>query len=264
MTFYARLKHGSKYLDLSSGDYYLLPEFTPPSASSIPLMSGGSMLNRYSGGKRVDRSFTDRGMNLPLRIQGDSAAETHGLVRKLSAFIEVAMNDSTNPLEFVFGESNAVPYEPTWGQQFKHYEVKDAEQAIGNLYGIASINQSAIFVNVPLLVAPFATGLRQRVMTSTGGMLEHTWATPDGISRGLTIPLASRNEVQNPIFGHGTWNTGWADGANLTDVENTDPEYVLFGSSSAIISSGSTTFTLPTSTELKNQSFETVLFTFAT
>ena len=233
MTFYARLKHGSKHLDLSSGDYTLLPEFTPPSASSIPLMSGGSMLNRYSGGKRIDRSFADRGMNLPLRIQGDSAAETHGLVRKLSAFIEVAMNDSTNPLYFVFGESNAVPYEPTWGQQFKYYEVKDAEQAIGNLYGIASINQSAIFVNVPLLVAPFATGLRQRVGTATGTILEHTWATPDGISRGLCVLSNDRNYILNPVFGHSTFNTGWTDGAGVDTYENTDEEFVLLGTSSA-------------------------------
>ena len=233
MTFYARLKHGSKYLDLSSGDYYLLPEFTPPSASSIPLMSGGSMLNRYSGGKRIDRSFADRGMNLPLRIQGASAAETHGLVRKLSAFIEVAMNDSTNPLYFVFGESNAVPYEPKWGQQFKYYEVKDAEQAIGNLYGIASINQSAIFVNVPLLVAPFATGLRQRVGSATGLILERSYATPDGLSRGTQLHSAKTNLVTNPVFGHGTWDNDWTEGAGMRSSENTNKEYILFGSSSA-------------------------------
>jgi len=233
MGYYARLKHGARYIELDGGDYSLGMDYTPPAPVSNPLISRGNMLNRYSGGQRVDRSFSDRPMNLPLHVTGDSASETHNAVRRLASFIEVAMNDSAEPLYFVFGESNDVPYEPLWGQQFKYYEIKDATDALNGLYGIASIREQYIFVNLAVITSPLAVGKRQLVGSATGGVLEHTWATPDGISRGLALPEAATNYITNPIFGHGTWNNDWADAASLTDEENTDMEYVLFGSSSA-------------------------------
>lgn len=256
---YAKLKHGSKELDLSGGDYCLMPEFTPPPPAPIPLLTGGNMLNRYAGGRRVDRSFSDRPMNVPLVISGDSAAETHGLVRRLVSFIESAMMDSSDPLYFVYGESDAIPYEPKWGQQFKYYEIKDASQAIGNLYGIASIYESLIFVNLPMLVGPFAVGKRQLVGSATGSIRENTYTSPDGISRGTMIPEASTNKMTNPIFGHSTYNNGWTGGADTDITENTDDEYIIAGSSSArYVRTGNTAYTFTQSIDAGNTNDHTL------
>jgi len=226
MGYYARLKHGSRYIDLAGDVYNLLPGFTPPPPSPNPLLTGGNMLNKYSGGRRVDRSFIDRPLNLPIKIMGDTASETHMAVRRICSFIETAMLDSAEPLYFVYGESDAIPYEPHFGQQFRYYEIKDATQAIGGLYGVAGVNEKIIRINLSMLVGPLTVGLRQRVGSATGGILEHTFATDDGISRGTMIPITTTNEVSNPIFGHSTWNTNWTDQASLVDEENTDEEFV--------------------------------------
>ena len=248
MGFYAAFVHGSRTWTLNQGDDIVLAStYEPPQTSVNVSMSSGLMGNRLDGGTVTGRQFTDRSMTIPLHSKGTTVAETHGNISALESFIERSLMDTSYKLYFVFGASDAVTYTPKWGQNFRKYEVKAQHGAAINrdIYMVADIKENFIGYMLPLTVAPFAVGERQRVGSATGGILEHTWATPDGLSRGLVIPEARTNEISNPIFGHGTYDTGWTDGAELNIAKNTDSNYVLCGSNSVKMTAvGATTNTM--------------------
>ena len=83
------------------------------------------------------------------------------------------------------------------------------------------------------MIGPYARGRKQRVGSAIGGVLEDWIGSPDGISRGLIVPEATTNQMTNPVFGHGTWDNGWTDGAGVDSSENTNEDFLLFGTSSA-------------------------------
>ena len=74
MAYYAQLKHGSRFIDLSTGSYRLGPGFVPPSTDATSLLSGGNMLNKYSGGKLISKKYNDRGYGLSIRSLSMSSA----------------------------------------------------------------------------------------------------------------------------------------------------------------------------------------------
>lgn len=233
MGYYAALKCGSRVLNLNESPFGLDPSFVPPGGAVSPVIAQGWGL---SGGSVVDRDYPDRAFNLPLQISGSTVPETHGAVDRLDTFIEMALNYWTDDLYFVYGPSDAVPYDPQWGQRFFYYEIKERPgSGLMGDYGLGGTRMTRLLVNLGLIISPVATGQRQRMGSATGGILEHAWAA-SGLSRGLVIPQATENQMTNPIFGHSTWNTGWSTGGSLVAAKNTNKEFVLFGEASARIS----------------------------
>ena len=111
MGYYARLKHGSRYIELDDeAPFYLGASFVPPAPNPVPLFSGGNMLNQYSGGELKYKKYNDRSMSLPLRISANSVTETHQAARRLASIILTSLNDKSEKLYFVNGESDAIPY----------------------------------------------------------------------------------------------------------------------------------------------------------
>jgi hypothetical protein len=144
--------------------------------------------------------------------------------------------DQSTPLYFEFNPNDDVGFEPLWGQYGANYkyEVVFAKSPQLPGYPFESIRSGLLpRINLSLEIKPYALGLQQRVGSAIGGILEDTIGTTDGISRGVIIPEATTNKMTNPIFGHGTWNNTWTNGANLTDTENTDPKFITHGKSSA-------------------------------
>jgi len=237
MAYFARLVHGSKHLDLSDqSPFYVAQDWRPPGADRVPLVSGGTMANQFGGGELIYEQLVDRTMNVPLQIHGTASAQTHNAINRFDSFVARGLADKSEKLYFVWGPSNAVPYTPKWGQQFYKYEIKaNLSGELSRLYGRAAgaIYSEYIELNVAFIIAPTAIGERQRVGSATGSILEHTWGTEDDLSRGLIIPAGTTNEVANPIFGHSTYDTSWTTGGDLDSNENTDTEFVLFGTSSA-------------------------------
>ena len=78
--------------------------------------------------------------------------------------------------------------------------------------------------------------------TLSGGVVYR----PGVYGKALQAAEATANKMTNPVYGHATWNTGWTTGADLTAVQNFDPNYVLYGVNSAkvtrITSGGSRSF----------------------
>jgi len=242
--YYAAFVHGaSTFLLDGTRGLTLAPGWTPPGLNVNVGMSTGLMRNRRSGGTAISKQYVNRDLPIPIYAKGSSSAETHGTVSQLESFIERSLADQSDKLYFVFGSSNAITYTPKWGQLFMKYEIRVNHGSFptGGNYGTASVREQFVSYTLPLEAAPFATGERQRIASATGGILEHTWATEHGLSRGLVIPGAFTNYVQNPIFGHSTWNTGWTDGGDVDSYQNTDKKFVLFGNNSAkVVSVGAT------------------------
>ena len=112
--------------------------------------------------------------DIPINVKGASSAETHREVRSLISWLKNALDDKSEKLYFVFNESDAIPYEPKWGQNHKYYHIKqlDATLLRQRIYGIASIRDRFISLSIPVITAPTALGLRQGLGSGTGGLLE--------------------------------------------------------------------------------------------
>lgn len=261
MGYYCRLQHGSKYRDLTTGAYRVEQSWRPPGASVTALFGGGTMRSPYAGGEFIDERYEDRDINLPLQVRGDTAAETHQAVRALGAFIKSALADRSEKLYLVYGPSDAIPYTPKYGQQFYKYEIKALLGGdIGGRYGIAEVRSKLIELSIPLRVAPFAVGEQQLVGSATGGILEHSYATPDGRSRGLSIPIGTTNKFDNPIFGNATYDTDYSvSNAALLKSQVTDKKFVFAGANSCeLINTSASAQTLYQSIAAGNTNAHTV------
>jgi len=101
----------------------------------------------------------------------------------------------------------------------------------GEAYATRDIRYLAIWATVMMTINP-VEGQKQTLFDITGGIFEDTVFSPDGISRGLCIPEATINIIDNPIFGNATYDTEWAHGAGIIHAKNTDKEFIGWGNAS--------------------------------
>jgi len=236
MGYIAKLKHGNKELDLSSGNYALMQGFVPPTTPHSLNLASGTSANRFGGSELIGKRANNMSFSFSVRILGNSVSETDMCLRTISQFLKLA-DDKSNKLYFEWKPDNNYDYEPLWGQYgaFVKCEVVYGSVDRSPLYTVYNIREKSQLAIVSLLLKPYAQGKKQRVGTAVGGICEDWMGAPDGISRGTIIPeagAAAGNEFLNPIFGDSTYNDDWDDDANVTDTENTDPEFVMFGTSS--------------------------------
>src|SRR3990167_8695340 len=125
-------------------------------------------------------------------------------------------------------------YEPLWGQDgWLFYQIEHGVASVGGEYAETNRRATNVFVRLDLIIRPYALGLRQRLASATGGVLEDTIGAADGQSRGLIIAEATTNKMTNPVFGHATWNNGWTAGSNIIATQNTDKRFLLPGTTSS-------------------------------
>jgi len=231
-----KLTHGSAYIDLDSTDKYevIRDAFVPPITQTDPIIAGGTVQNRYRGSVKVSEQAADILWSFAVLCLGSTDSECRMRARKLQSFITQYAGDRVTPLQFHYRENSDVATEPLWGEYGanKRYEITHANVQISDTYSDGDRRASGIELICNCLIRPFANGLKMRLGSATGGILEDTLGTVDGRSRGLIIPEATTNKMTNPVFGHSTWNNGWV-AASLTDTENTDDEFLYPGATSS-------------------------------
>ncbi len=234
-----RLIYGSDTLDINDKTVYsLMPDFIPPGPARAINFAAGTFRNKR-GGKVTGRQPKDRYWAFSVKCMGASEAETHNAANRLQWFLDLCDPDiggGQETLYFEYAPSDAVSYNPLWGQIVYRYEIKDSPLAPDDRYSIATLSSQAIVLTATMLVGPHAEGLKQCLGSALGGVMEDTVGMVDGRSRGLRIPVATPtggNQFTNPIFGSSTWSSGWTAGAQITAAQNTNKEFVLFGNSSA-------------------------------
>lgn len=228
----ARLVCGSRTLTISSGRYQIETDFIPPPAQLLAQMSDGTISNRSFGATKIGQRAVNRSWSFAVQCTGSSEREVRQAKHDLAVFLSYAGADKNNPLYLEYKPNSDVGVPPLWGQGgWLRYEVRHAQPpSIVARYGETDFRARNVVVRLNLEISPYAEGLRQRLASATGGVLEDTVGTIDGRSRGLMIPPATTNGFTNPIFGHSTYNNGWSTTATI--AQNTDPNFVLFGSNS--------------------------------
>lgn len=231
-----KLTQGNRELDLNTGRYQPDLGFVPPSVALTPLVATGTSANRYGGGDKVGERATDRIWEMTIRARGTTDAEVARAGADLASFLSLASTDPINPLYLEIRQNSDVGFDPLWGNYgtVKKFEIIHASPpATGRQYARGDLRATRGMYRTRLMLKPYAVGQEQILASATGGILEDTLGWKDGFSRGLKVLRATTNLFLNPIFGHGTWNNGWTNAASITDTENTDKRFVLFGTSSA-------------------------------
>jgi len=235
MGYVAKLTRGAASLDLSSLPYKLA-DFTPPTTTEVTTYAAGTSANRRGGERAVATRATNRDYSFTVHLLGDSAAELAGAFDDLVLFLAEA-GDENDPTYLEFRPDNSVPFDPLWGQYgaTRSLEIVAGTALKGSYYGSAQLRSKALpYCTVVLTVKPYAIGRRQRLASATGGIYEDAIGNPTGMIRGVDIPPAITNLVTNQIFGHPTdWDNDWTADAEIIAAQNTDPRFVLFGTSSA-------------------------------
>ena len=236
MGYIAKLEHGAREIKLSSGNYALMPGFVPPTTPQSVYTAAGTSANRHGGASFVGKRANNMSFVFAVRIMGKSGAEVEMSREAISSFLNQA-GDEGKPVYFAWKADNNLDYDPMWGQfgALRRCVVVSGKVDKTPLFTVSDIRDKAQVIVVSLQLKPYAQGLKQRVGTAKGGICEDWIGAVDGISRGVQVPEASGtggNLHENPIFGHATYNNHWVDDANVTDTENNDEAFILFGISS--------------------------------
>lgn len=224
-----KLTCGTRTLDLTTGRYRVDDDFVPPPYAMTPLIAYGTSANK-SGGTLIDTKPQDRQWTFGVHISGSSDAEVRRAAADLQAFLSMA-GDESNPLYLEHKQNSDTP-EPLWGNHGANikYEILTGTARISDLWAVSDLRARGLpACQVSLLVKPHAVGLRQRLGSAKGRIVEDVYGAADGVSRGLHISTSVTNKMTNPVFGASTWNTGWTADASLTASQNTDARFVLVG-----------------------------------
>lgn len=224
-----KLSCGTRTLDLTAGRYRVDDDFVPPPYAYIPLISTGTSANK-SGGALIDSTPTNRNFAFGLHVSGSSDAEVRRAVADLQMFLSLA-GDESAPLYLVHKQNSDTP-EPLWGNYGANikYEILTGTARVSDLWAVSDLRARGLpACQVNLLIKPHAVGLRQRLGSALGGIIEDNYGASDGVSRGLIVPEATTNLFTNPVFGNATYSTNWTVGSNLTAAQNTDTKWTLPG-----------------------------------
>lgn len=228
-----KLVKGSKTLNLNDlSEYFLTADFVPPAVNRVPNFAEGSSANRYGGAALISTRSINRQFSFTVQIRGDSDREMQRAMNNIEYMLSQA-GDPVEPLYLKYKANSDVAYEPLWGQDGWLTYIVEHGIAVP-MPSYSNINRRSVNLEAQLNLAlrPYAIGLRQRLASATGGVIEDTIGMVDGQSRGLVISLALTNKFTNPIFGHATFDNGWTTLSSLISAQNTNPNFVLFGQNS--------------------------------
>jgi hypothetical protein len=221
-----RFVRGKDTLDLTQAPFEVGLDFVPPAARWTANITSGTGSNPYGGGVKVSQVASDRELSFSVLVKAESAEAVTAGVRRLQAFL----SDDTG-LWFEYAPLD-LPV-PSWGQigAPERYEVVHAQTpTISGEYGSRALREQFARVGIRLTVKPLALGARQRLAQALGAVWEEHTGMGEGQVRGLRIAGGGSNKMTNPVFAAASWNNGWAAGANIVEIQNTDPAHCFPGS----------------------------------
>lgn len=216
MSYVVKFSRGTASIDLTTGRYSA--DFIPPRGQGV--------------------------YTFEVRVLGASMAEIQRSKKDLETFVG-DYGDRANPLRLEWKPDNNAGAEPVWGQfgATKKAEIINAYVDWWDDYQVTVYRPQGARLLVTCTLGA-VEGARQLLANAKGGIVEDWIGTTDGTSRGIIIPEADAtngNKSLNPIFGHGTYNTGWTAGTGITETKNSDPNFVLWGLNSAKLTASSAT-----------------------
>lgn len=234
MGILAKFIKGNSELNLNTGRYSLAQNFEPP-ATNISRAYGQDAY----GAVKVDEEAANRNWGFEVHLSGTTVAEVKRARDNLAAFLRLAGNEA-EPLYFAFRLWDDYTFEPTWGTfgAFELLEVVAGDLVTAPQYYLASMNKTIPNARIELTIKPYSQRRRQRLATAGGAVLEYHVGLSDEHVMGTMILKDSYNDFTNPVFGHDTWDNGWTVASGVA-TKNTNPEFVLFGDTSALLTNPS-------------------------
>lgn len=245
MGFVARLRRGTRIINLNASPFTVAADFVPPSVAETPQVAEGRKRARRTGERRSTQS-----LSVPVHVEGTTIASIRASVDNANSFLRRAGKRDA-PTYFEWRPDNLVSAEAVWGQSgaYRGVEVFWGEFRYGAEYGWWDRSQKIPNCSMNILVGTTIEGAMQGVCSAKGGIVEDWVGASDGSSRGVMVAPADAtngNKVTNPIFGHATYDTGWT--ATLDLYKNTNSEFILWGVNSArLVADGTVGGTLITS-----------------
>jgi hypothetical protein len=233
MAIEVKFTRGTSSFSLSNSVFAVGTDFAPPGINAAYNVSAGTSANQTGGGTLIGSRVNNRPWAFTLRILASNINQAHSYARKLVGFIKA---QSGEPLYIDYRENADIPV-PLWGQFGAplRFEVVTCDvSGISDAYLRA--NGKGFFVTVVMEIKPLAVGLKQSLVNAKGVVIEDTLGRVDGSSGGLIVSPIGHSVVNfftNPVHGNATYSTGWTAGSDVIQAKNIDPDFVLFGSTSA-------------------------------
>ena len=234
MGFVARLRRGTNIINLNASPFTVAADFVPPSVAETPQIAEGRKRARRTGERRSSQSIS-----VSVHVQGSTIGHIRANVDIVNSFLGQAGNQS-DPTYFEWKPDTYVSAETILGQgsAYRGIEVLMGNMQYGGEYGWWDRSLVVPNCSLNMVADQSVLGARQLFAEAMGGISEDYVGMLNGTSRGLQIPEGDTSEgnwFTNPIFSNSTWDTGWTAGAGITLVKNTNQEYVIFGTVSAML-----------------------------
>ncbi len=219
MSYTAILERGKKRILFNgSGQYYLAPEFVPPTIALAPSMATGTSASNYSDPQLVGERRQSQQVDIPFRLTASSTGHMARAMSDLNLFLRDAGDENT-PTYFSWSADADFPYAPVWGQSVRRLKISQGSAGYGSMLGVSSLARHTVAGTLPdctlSLNVMGIEGVPQDLAFVGGRIAEHTWGATNGISRGFyTCSDAPTNLCVNPSFETNT--TGWTAEANAT------------------------------------------------
>lgn len=231
----AEFQHLGIRLDLVSfpkneGRYNLGRDFVPP-ASYMNMIYGPAV----DWGQRVlDEQEGNTTWSFSVEIYGSKPAEIKRGELVINEFLQRAGNEA-DPLVFAWRPWGDYDFEPVHGlfAKLARYEVVNAVASLEPGYQTIIGPGRFAICKITLTTKPLSL---HRILAgiAAGGILDDIYSSPAKRSRGLMVLPNRTNFCTNPIFDNpDDWDFGWTADAGVYALQNTDPEFVLFGRASA-------------------------------
>lgn len=256
----ARLRRGSKIFDLTTAPFSLGLDWSPFVIEESPQVA--MSYDGYSA-KRAGTRYDTITKSFLVRILGTSSEYIRASADELRNFIGETGGRQSAPLYFDWKPDNDVTYEPVAGHLGAYRTIKVLYGTIepDSRYAVANLRSKGMMFRVSLLCSTKIEGNYSLLSQGKGGLFMDYIGQADGKPRGMMILEATTNKSTNPVFSHGTYDTGWTAQADLVVTKNTDPRFILFGKASAKITAiGATLRTFYQSLDFGNTNTHTLSF----
>jgi hypothetical protein len=240
MDYVASLVKGRREFDLGGNGVFKLGRgFMPPAVAESYSIADGTAGNAYGGGRRVGRKGSVMQYALPLHAEGGSNAGIERGLDELNSFLGEA-GDEHEPVYFRFRPKSSMGGEPLLGSADASRQVKVLGGRVfkGDTYWQGRTREARVANCQALLTLDpiLESAVDQYAGSAMGGVIEDWVGTVNGFSRGVIVAPAVDNRFPNPIFSHGTYDTGWSvTNAALLKTRVTEKRLRLFGAASVLL-----------------------------
>lgn len=209
-------------------EFGVYSDFTPPDIAYTVAFADGTSANVSGGAELANKAVANTPFSFRVNVLGSSDADIRKNMGRIRRFLSFA-EDQNEPLYLEFNSNSNIP-RPLWGQGFFiRYQIAYGTVEYDKGYMVGASLSTDIDAVLNLIIKGYPVGLRQRLASAKGGIIEDNYGASDNVSRGLIVPEATTNLFTNPVFGNATYSTNWTIGSNLTAAQNIDTKFTLPG-----------------------------------